>query len=72
LILVDEVDGISTRDRGGLTELLGLIEKSSFPVIITGNDIWQQKFNLLRQKSELISLKEMDYKTVLEVLKDIV
>jgi replication factor C large subunit len=71
IILVDEVDGISTRDRGGLTELLALIEKSSFPVIITTNDIWQQKFNLLRQKSELVQLKEIDYKEVLQLLKDI-
>jgi replication factor C large subunit len=71
IILIDEVDGISTRDRGGLTELLGLIEKSSFPLIITGNDIWQQKFNLLRQKSELLALKEMDYKIVLSILKEV-
>lgn len=71
IILIDEVDGISTRDRGGLTELLGLIEKTSFPLIITGNDIWQQKFNLLRQKSELVGLKEPDYKVVLTILKDI-
>ncbi len=71
IILVDEVDGISTRDRGGLTELLGLIEKSAFPIIITANDIWQQKFNLLRQKSELIQLKELDYKLILGILKDV-
>ncbi|MEI7719558.1 MAG: replication factor C large subunit [archaeon] len=71
IILVDEVDGISTRDRGGLTELLGLIEKSAFPIIITANDIWQQKFNLLRQKSELVQLKEIDYKDILHLLQDI-
>lgn len=71
IILVDEVDGISTRDRGGLTELLALIEKSSFPIIITANDIWQQKFNLLRQKSELVQLKEIDYKDVLQLMKEI-
>jgi len=71
IILIDEVDGISTRDRGGLTELLALIEKSSFPMVITANDIWQQKFNLLRQKGELIALKDIDYKTVLQILKDV-
>lgn len=71
IILVDEVDGISTRDRGGLTELLALIEKSSFPIIITANDIWQQKFNLLRQKAELVQLKDIDYKVVLDILKDV-
>jgi len=71
IILVDEVDGISTRDRGGLTELLALIEKSAFPIIITANDIWQQKFNLLRQKSELVQLKEIDYKDILHLLQEI-
>ena len=65
IILVDEVDGISTRDRGGLPELLGVMEITSFPMIITANDIWQKKFNLLRTKSELVQLKELDYKTIL-------
>jgi replication factor C large subunit len=72
IILVDEVDGVSAvKDRGGLGELLILIEKSSFPLIITANDIWQQKFNLLRQKSEMIQLKEVDYKIILDLLKDV-
>lgn len=71
IILIDEVDGISTRDRGGLSELLAITEKTSFPVIITANDIWQQKFNLLRQVSELINLKELDYKIILDILKEI-
>lgn len=72
IILVDEVDGISaTKDFGGLAELLGIIEKSSFPIIITANDIWQKKFNLLRRKSELIQLREVDYKIILEILKEV-
>ncbi|MFA4960640.1 MAG: replication factor C large subunit [Candidatus Pacearchaeota archaeon] len=72
IILVDEVDGVSAvKDRGGLGELLALIEKSSFPLIITANDIWQQKFNLLRQKSEMIQLKEVDYKIILNILKEV-
>lgn len=71
IILIDEVDGISARDRGGLSELLSILEKSAFPVLITANDIWQQKFNLLRQKSELVPLKEVDYKVVLDILRSI-
>jgi len=71
IILVDEVDGISTADRGGLGELLAILEKTSFPIIITANDIWQQKFNLLRQKAELIQMKEVDYKIVLDILREI-
>lgn len=71
IILVDEVDGISTKDRGGLGELLAILEKTSFPIIITANDIWQQKFNLLRQKAELVQMKEVDYKIVLDILREI-
>ncbi|MFA5061032.1 MAG: replication factor C large subunit [Candidatus Pacearchaeota archaeon] len=72
IILVDEVDGVSAvKDKGGLGELLVLIEKSAFPIILTANDIWQQKFNLLRQKSDLIQLKEVDYKVILEILKEV-
>lgn len=71
IILIDEVDGISARDRGGLSELLSILERSAFPVVVTANDIWQQKFNLLRQKSELVQLKELDYKVVLDILRSI-
>tara|TARA_Y100000310_G_C20695767_1_gene825596 strand:- start:1646 stop:2845 length:1200 start_codon:yes stop_codon:yes gene_type:complete len=71
ILLVDEVDGISIRDRGGLGELLTIMQISAFPVIITANDIWQRKFNLLRQKAELIQLKEVDYKVILDILRSV-
>jgi len=68
IILVDEVDGISVVDRGGLTELISLIETSRFPIIITANDIWSKKLSSLRKKSELVQLKEIDYRTTKETL----
>lgn len=68
IILVDEVDGISTVDRGGLPELLSLIETSSFPIIITANNVWDNKLSPLRKKTELVQLKEVDYKTIKDVL----
>jgi len=71
IILVDEVDGISAVDRGGLTELLYLIESASYPIIITANDIWNRKLTPLRKKSELIRLKEIDYKTMNEIMFNI-
>ncbi len=72
LILVDEVDGISaSKDRGGLAELLGLIEKSAFPIIITANDIWDKKFSLLRRKSEVVQLKDVDYKIITDILTNV-
>jgi replication factor C large subunit len=71
IILVDEVDGISGTDRGGLLELLALIEKTKFPVIITANDIWDRKFSLLRKKSEMVQLKEVEYKIIKDILINI-
>lgn len=71
IILVDEVDGISEYDYGGLSELLNIIESTSFPVIITANDIWGKKFNALRKKCEILQLKEVDYDTIKNVILEI-
>ncbi len=72
IILIDEVDGISAmKDRGGLVTLLGLLAKSAFPVIITANDIWNKKFSMLRKKSEVVALKEVDSKEILKIMMDV-
>ncbi|MFA4953060.1 MAG: replication factor C large subunit [Candidatus Pacearchaeota archaeon] len=68
IILIDEVDGISAVDRGGLPELLFLISLSKYPIIITANNIWDRKLNTLRIKCEMVQLKEIDYKTIKEIL----
>ena len=68
VILIDEVDGISATDRGGLLELLALIEKTEYPVIITANDIWNKKFNILRKKSEMVQIKEVEYRTIKDIM----
>ncbi len=71
IILVDEVDGISAVDRGGVTELLSLIKTSSHPIIITANDAWDKKLSPLRKLTELVPLKGIDYKTIKTILFDI-
>ncbi|MEX0920348.1 MAG: replication factor C large subunit [Candidatus Pacearchaeota archaeon] len=71
IILVDEVDGISGVDRGGVSELKNLIESTSYPLVITANDIWDKKFSEIRKKSELVKLKEIDYNTIKKVMIDI-
>jgi|TARA_Y100000034_G_scaffold23323_2_gene26938 replication factor C large subunit len=73
LILMDEADGITGSDRGGLPELIALISKTKVPIIITSNDIWKKKFSLLRKSCKIVSLKELsdiDVKQIItEVLK---
>ncbi len=68
IILVDEVDGITKFDYGGLTELLNLIDSAKWPVILVANDIWDKRFTPLRKKSEMVQMKEVDYRTIKDVL----
>ncbi len=37
-------------------------------MIITANDIWKRELNQLRKQSELVKLKEIDYKTIKNIL----
>lgn len=71
ILLIDEVDGVTATDYGGLAELIVLIEKTKFPVVITCNNVWQNKFSLLRNKCELVGLKELPYNVVLDLLNSV-
>jgi replication factor C large subunit len=71
LILLDEADGITGSDRGGLPELIKLMEETGFPMIITSNNIWQKKFSQLRKKCQIVNLKELKQETILEILKKV-
>jgi replication factor C large subunit len=70
IILVDEIDGLSgMKDRGGLQAIIKLIEKSSFPLILTATNPWDYKFNKLRRKTEIIEFAPLDYLSIFEILK---
>lgn len=71
LILIDEVDGVTSVDRGGVSEIISLIESSTYPIIMTANEIWDRKFNDLRRKAEVIQLKEISYKIIKDILIEI-
>lgn len=72
IILIDEVDGISSvKDRGGVTELVRLIEKSPYPIILTANDAWGKKLSDLRKKVDILELHEISPAIVKTVLKKI-
>ena len=72
IILVDEIDGLSgTKDRGGLQAIIKLIEKSSFPLVLTATNPWDYKFNKLRRKTEMIEFTPLDYLSIFEILKEI-
>lgn len=71
LILMDEADGITGSDRGGLPELIALISKTKVPILITANDIWGKKFSLLRKTCKIVSLKELREEDVRGIVVDV-
>ncbi len=71
LILMDEVDGVTGKDIGGVPELIRILEKTAHPIIMTGNDIWDSKFSDLRQKCKLIELKPLSAENIVNVLHNV-
>ncbi|MBD3249853.1 replication factor C large subunit [Candidatus Woesearchaeota archaeon] len=72
VILIDEVDGISGRkDYGGAAALVKLIKESSFPIIMTANNPFDNKFSKLRRKAELVQFNPLDTDAMFNVLKNI-
>lgn len=68
IILMDEVDGVTGTDIGGIQELVRVIISSHFPIIMTCNDIWQSKLSPIRQKSKLVEMKKLDLGTIIALL----
>ncbi len=59
IVLIDEVDGLSAGDRGGAPAILKIIQTSSFPVILTANDIYEPKLKTLKQACEIVQMKKI-------------
>ena len=72
IILVDEIDGLSGHeDRGGVQAIVKLIEDSTYPIILTATNPFDNKFSSLRGKSNLIEFKQLDYLSIFKILKRI-
>jgi len=71
IILVDEVDGVTGTDIGGIPELVRIIDKTSYPIIITGNDVWQSKLSSLRPKCKMVEMKPLKSQEVAALLKKV-
>jgi replication factor C large subunit len=72
IILIDEIDGLSgTNDRGGVSTITKFIEISPYPIILTANDPFEQKFNDIRKNSVLIEYKAISTMEQATLLKKI-
>lgn len=72
IILLDEVDGISTvADRGALEAIIDLIRNTRFPIILTANDPWSPKLKPLRDLCILVSFRRLTKTSVKMLLRRI-
>lgn len=71
IILIDEVDGITNRERGGVTSIIKIIKDAKWPVILTANDPWDPKLRQLRNECELVEFKKLTSNQIYIALKKI-
>ncbi len=70
IILIDEIDNISgVKDRGCIPALLKIIEKSTFPIIATANDLSDSKFKNLLKSCQQIEYPAVEHKYMVHALK---
>lgn len=72
IILIDEIDALSgTNDRGCIPALVKALEKTAFPVILTANDLFEDKLKPLRKICLEIEFPKVDHKSILHFLQHI-
>ncbi|MCD6547401.1 MAG: replication factor C large subunit [Nanoarchaeota archaeon] len=59
LILVDEIESMSAKDRGGIQAIVNLIKKTNVPIIIIALDLWNEKLRALRSYCEHVEFKKL-------------
>jgi replication factor C large subunit len=70
ILLMDEVDGVTGTDIGGIPELVRIIDTTRYPIIMTCNDVWQSKLSQLRAVSKLVEMKQLSMATITMILRD--
>ena len=71
VLLMDEVDGVTGTDIGGIPELIRILEETKHPIIMTCNDIWQSKLAQLRVKCKLIEMKSLSPTMIADIIRKV-
>ncbi len=71
IILIDEVDGISGRERGAGSSIVKIIKNSKFPIILSANDVWKPKLRPLRQYCTMVKFNRIPYPSIAKRLREI-
>ncbi len=72
LVLIDEVDGLQSRDRGGAGAINVILRETRQPVILTANNIYgERKLDTLKYGCELMQFKKINYLSIAKRLREI-
>jgi replication factor C large subunit len=72
ILLIDEIDGLSgSADRGGIREIIEIIKSTRVPIILTANNITNQKFKTLRSYCDLSRFDSPEDSEIIKILKRI-
>lgn len=71
IILIDEADGISGRERGAVSSIIKVIKASRFPVFVIANDPWKPKLAPLRNACKVIRFTKVMAPSIGKLLRDI-
>lgn len=71
ILLMDEIDGVTGTDIGGIPELMRILEETKYPIIMTCNDVWQSKLAQLRPRCKLIEMKALPLAAIAEIVQRI-
>ncbi len=72
LIIMDEVDGMSSGDRGGISAIIDMIKKTKVPIICICNDRQATKIRSLAGHCYDIKYHKPNKKMVADRLADII
>ena len=71
IILIDDIDVITTEDRGAVKEIVNIIKKSIFPIILTANNIYVKKIEPIRKVCRIVQLNKIGIIEVEKKLNEI-
>ncbi|HLC86197.1 MAG TPA: replication factor C large subunit [Candidatus Nanoarchaeia archaeon] len=72
MILVDEIEGLSgDQDRGGMQALARALEETKYPIIITTNNLNNEKIKEIKKAVKIIKFEPINSKQIEIILKKI-
>lgn len=71
IILIDEIDSISSKDRGFISSITEMLKISKFPIVMVANNLWSNILYNLRKKVNVIEFKKPNQISVMKILENI-